>query len=106
MKIKNHLILTKIFRLIAILLIITPSHAMSQQSKSSLSDDEIKALLIQQSISTYYGNCPCPYNKDKAGKQCGKRSAWSKPGGESPLCYPDDVTTQMIKNYREKTGTQ
>ena len=27
-----------------------------------LSDAEIRQLLIQQSISSYSGSCPCPYN--------------------------------------------
>jgi hypothetical protein len=68
---------------------------------SELSDDEIRDILIQQSISRYSGNCPCPYNTDRAGRRCGKRSAYSKPGGASPLCYPQDVTEEMIERYRK-----
>lgn len=55
--------------------------------------------LIADSISSYPGNCPCPYNTDRAGRSCGKRSAWSKGGGYSPLCYPGDVTAAMIEKY-------
>jgi hypothetical protein len=32
-------------------------------------------------------NCECPYDTDKAGKSCGKRSAYSKTQGKKPICY-------------------
>lgn len=51
------------------------------------------ATLIQQSRSNYSGNCPCPYDRDRAGRRCGGRSAYSRAGGASVLCYPSDVTT-------------
>jgi hypothetical protein len=66
-----------------------------------LSDDEIRDTLIRLSIASYVGNCPCPENRDRAGRRCGARSAYSKPGGKSPLCYAQDVTPEMIKQYRE-----
>jgi hypothetical protein len=65
-------------------------------------DQQIAQALIQQSIAQYPGNCPCPYNKDRAGRSCGKRSAYSKPGGHSPLCYPSDVTPEMIASARKQ----
>ena len=37
--------------------------------------------IIQDSISQYPGKCPCPYSIMSNGKKCGKRSAYSKPGG-------------------------
>jgi cell division septation protein DedD len=69
-------------------------------------DREIKLELIRQSLSSYSGNCPCPYNTDRAGRRCGKRSAYSRPGGRSPLCYESDVTTQMVADYRRSLGGQ
>ena len=69
-------------------------------ARASPSDEHIRALLIQQSIATYPGNCPCPYNLDRAGRSCGKRSAYSKQGGYAPLCFPSDVTDEMIEEYR------
>jgi hypothetical protein len=65
-------------------------------------DDEIRRLLIERSIASYSGSCPCPYFVDRAGRRCGARSAYSKPGGESPLCFPEDVTAAMIAAYRAK----
>ncbi|PWK52833.1 hypothetical protein [Pleionea mediterranea] len=73
-------------------------------SKDTLSDKEVIDILIKKSIRAYSGNCPCPFNVDRAGRRCGKRSAWSKPGGATPLCYESDVSKQMIKNYRKIHG--
>jgi hypothetical protein len=83
--------------LLAVMLVLTtPADSLAAQ----VSDSEIRQLLIDQSIATYSGNCPCPYNVDRAGRACGKRSAYSKPGGYAPLCYPSDITDEMIAEYR------
>lgn len=63
---------------------------------------EIKKELIHQSIAAYPGSCPCPYNAARNGSRCGARSAYSRPGGHSPLCYPSDVTNDMVKKYRKQ----
>ena len=47
--------------------------------------------IIQESIAQYPGKCPCPYSIMSNGKKCGKRSAYSKPGGYQPLCYISDI---------------
>ncbi|MFT6674547.1 MAG: hypothetical protein ACJAVM_000730 [Sulfitobacter sp.] len=60
--------------------------------------------LIQQSIANYSGNCPCPYNRDRGGRKCGKRSAWSKPGGYAPLCYDSDVSRSRLTAYFSRQG--
>lgn len=39
------------------------------------------------SNSYYEGNCPCPYSLDVNGNVCGARSAYSRSGGASPICY-------------------
>lgn len=67
------------------------------------SDDEIRRLLVRQSIASYSGSCPCPYNTDRGGRRCGGRSAYSRPGGASPLCYPDDVSDAAVEAYRRRT---
>lgn len=36
------------------------------------------------------GSCDCPYDFDRRGRSCGKRSAYSRPGGRSPICYVRD----------------
>lgn len=55
--------------------------------------------IIRQSIRAYSGSCPCPYNRDRAGRQCGGRSAWSRPGGYSPICYDSDVSEARLNTY-------
>ena len=58
-----------------------------------------RKAIIQQSLASYPGNCPCPCNRDRAGRRCGKRSAYSKPGGYSPICYESDVTQARLDTY-------
>jgi hypothetical protein len=65
-------------------------------------DAEIRQELMKKSIAEYAGSCPCPFSKDRAGRNCGARSAYSKPGGKAPLCYEKDVTAKMIEDYRKK----
>jgi len=65
-----------------------------------LSDEQIKKIIIQQSIENYSGNCPCPYNVTRNGSMCGRRSAYSRAGGYAPICYPNDVTPDMINRYK------
>ncbi len=50
--------------------------------------------MINESIANYPGKCPCPYSIMSNGKKCGKRSAYSKPGGYEPLCYISDITDE------------
>jgi hypothetical protein len=63
-------------------------------------DAQIRQRLIRQSIAAYSGSCPCPYSSDRAGRRCGARSAYSRPGGAAPLCYPSDVTPAMLRAAR------
>ncbi|KAB2703166.1 SH3 domain-containing protein [Brucella lupini] len=37
--------------------------------------------------SPYIGTCDCPYDVMRNGRSCGGRSAYSRPGGRSPVCY-------------------
>jgi hypothetical protein len=63
---------------------------MPQMAAGAHSGGDVQRA-IRQSIATYSGSCPCPYNVDRAGRRCGARSAHSKPGGAAPLCYAADV---------------
>jgi hypothetical protein len=75
--------------------------SFSTISAADITDKQIRQAIIQQSIQSYPGNCPCPYNTDRAGRSCGKRSAYSKPGGYAPLCYPQDISDKAVKAYRQ-----
>lgn len=66
--------------------------------QATQSDEAIKKEIIQQSIQTYSGNCP--YNTARNGSRCGKRSAYNRVGGAAPLCYPEDVSDRMVKEFK------
>ncbi len=68
----------------------TASILLPQTIASAQSASEVQRA-IRQSIASYSGSCPCPYSVDRAGRRCGGRSAYSKPGGAAPLCYAADV---------------
>ncbi len=73
-------------------------------AKPALTDAEVRERIIQDSQRGYSGNCPCPYNLMRNGRECGGRSAFSRPGGAAPLCYPKDVTDDMVRSYRKRNG--
>jgi hypothetical protein len=83
-------------------LVLTVGVLWTSGKDQAKTDDEIKAELIKESIAAYPGTCACPYNVDRAGHRCGRRSAYSRPGGYAPLCYPNDVTKEMVEDYRKK----
>jgi hypothetical protein len=66
------------------------------------SDDQIRDRIIAISIAEYPGICACPYSLMRSGRKCGKRSAYSKPGGYEPKCYRDDVSDEMVRDYRRR----
>ena len=70
-----------------------------QPAQAKPSDAEVRQRIVEASIEAYPGNCPCPYNSDRAGRRCGKRSAYDRPGGYSPKCYPSDGSEAEVKAY-------
>lgn len=69
---------------------------------AALSVAAIAKLLIAESLASYPSSCACPYNTDRANNSCGSRSAYSRPGGYSPLCYASDITPEMVAAYRSR----
>jgi hypothetical protein len=68
----------------------------------------IAAIIIQVSRDHYHASgkpCACPDDLMRNGRACGGRSAYSRPGGASPFCYPSDVTAAMIDSYRRKQAS-
>lgn len=74
--------------------------AISPQVQARESDAQVRQRLIKESIASYPGSCPCPYNTDRGGRRCGGRSAWSRDGGYSPLCFDSDISKQMVERNR------
>jgi hypothetical protein len=87
-----------------IILILSIILSFSALAKNNLPDAEVKRQMINQSIASYSGSCPCPYNTASNGSRCGRRSAYTKPGGYAPLCYDTDISSQMVKQYRGRNG--
>lgn len=73
-------------------------------SRTRSSDDEVRQQVIRQSIANYPGPCACPYNIMRNGRQCGNFSAYVKPGGYSPKCYPEDVSAAEIAAWRARNS--
>ena len=67
-----------------------------------LTDAAIAQVLIEESISSYPRNCPCPYNSASNGSRCGKRSAYNRAGGYAPLCFKEDVSKERVEAYRQR----
>lgn len=77
-----------------------PASSPPAKAKPGMSDNQIAEAIIARSVASYGGRCPCPWNTDRAGRRCGKRSAYSRPGGAAPLCFREDVTAGMIEKFR------
>lgn len=82
--------------------VIEVTHASDDSNPQAATDKEIRQILIRSSIRSYSGSCPCPYSRDRAGRRCGKRSAYSRPGGASPLCYESDISQKKLDEYRNR----
>jgi hypothetical protein len=90
----------KIFTAVALAATVSSALIGLASPAQAQSDAAIRQKIVRASIASYAGNCPCPYNTDRAGRSCGRRSAYSRPGGYSPKCYASDVTAAEVKAYR------
>ena len=85
----------------AVLAVIWALPALAQR------DDEIRRLVIEDSLARFQGFCPCPYTYDR-GQQCADKSAYSRRTVLPPdlYCYPNDVSWWDIEVYRQRTGSR
>jgi hypothetical protein len=77
--------------------------------KAVLTAAAIAALIVAASRSAYYSTgrpCACPDDRMRNGRRCGSRSAYSRPGGAAPLCFPSDVSAEMIAEYRRRSAAR
>lgn len=68
-----------------------------------ISDDQIRRSIVEESISAYLASgktCPCPYSLTPGGLRCVGQSQYGRPGVDTALCYPDDVTDPMVQVWR------
>ena len=84
-----------------------PAADQEQKKRSLMTDAAVMAAVIAGSIAAYKAMgkpCACPSDTMKNGRACGGNSAYSRPGGFKPLCFPTDVTADIIATWRA-TGT-
>ena len=93
----------KRFLILAFILCV-PGPALSQAlPKPQLTDQQIAEIIVRESREAYYRTghpCACPEDLARNGSRCGKRSAYTRPGGAEPYCYPTDVPAADIARYR------
>jgi hypothetical protein len=82
---------------------------IKRKAEIGLTAAAIAAILIKASRDQYHATgkpCACPDDAMRNGRACGSRSAYSRPGGTAPLCYPTDVTPAMIESYRQRQASR
>ena len=92
--------LTRVLSL-AILAAVVAAPALAQ--RATLTDAQVREQIVHDSVARYLATghpCACPYSTMRNGRQCGNVSAYVRPGGASPLCYPKDVSDAMVAEWR------
>jgi hypothetical protein len=85
----------------------SPAPSNAKRTAEILTAAAIAALIVAESRRAYHAGgkpCACPDDSMRNGRACGSRSAYTRPGGASPLCYPTDVSEAMIKSYRSRVA--
>jgi hypothetical protein len=85
----------------------SPEPSTVKRTAAVLTAAAIAALIVAESRRAYHARgkpCACPDDSMRNGRACGSRSAYSRPGGASPLCYPTDVSEAMIKSFRSQVA--
>lgn len=70
-----------------------------------LTNDEIRTLMIQMSITKYPGKCACPYSPDAIGGICGTESAYYQPGGFRIKCFFRDISSEEVYFWKLRYAT-
>lgn len=81
----------------------------TRKVETALTAAAIAAIIVQASRDQYHAGgrpCACPDDTMRNGRVCGGRSAYSRPGGAAPFCYPSDVTAAMIESYRQRVAAR
>lgn len=89
---------------LAAVLILVIGSATAQRA-TQITDDQVRQQIVQESIAAYKATghpCACPFDLMHNGRECGGRSAYSRPGGASPWCYPKDVSAAMVQDWRRR----
>ena len=66
-----------------------------------MTDEEIRANILNGLLKSYEQECPCPFSKDSQNKVCGDDSDYFKSRGKV-MCYTSDVADSEVAAYRQK----
>ena len=82
---------------VALLALTASALALDRQS-----DADVASAIIRECAAIYHASrpCACPEDLARNGSRCGGRSAYVRPGGATPRCYPRDVSAREIADYR------
>ncbi|OLF59971.1 hypothetical protein BTN33_08740 [Aeromonas veronii] len=59
----------------------------------------------EQLFRYHSATLPCAEpEKPARGGRCGKRSAWSRAGGYAPICYKEEITDEMVSEWRGRAA--
>ena len=76
--------------------------SVQPQALQQLSDDRIRQKIMQESQAHYGGRCVCAYEThDARGRSCKGRHEVIKTDPQ-PVCYPRQVTDEMVNDWRLK----
>jgi hypothetical protein len=76
--------------------------SVQPEALQRLSDDRIRQKIIQESRAHYGGRCVCSYEThDARGRSCKGRHEVIKTDPQ-PVCYPRQVTDEMVSDWRLK----
>lgn len=77
------------------------ANAFAYRGLKPMSDAEIRSNILDGSLKSFEGSCPCPFSKDDKGKLCGDDSAYFRSPGKV-LCYERDISDSEVRFYRQK----
>src|SRR5260370_27109387 len=92
--------LSRVIGAVAALVILFAGPALAREPMSHV---QVRQAIIEDSIARYQATghpCACPYNVARDRTQCGRRSAYSRPDGAEPFCFPQDVSDGMVDDWR------
>ena len=84
--------------LLVLFIVFASKYAIADTGKP-LPDGDARDLIIRGSISSFEGDCPCPYSEDKERHICGDNSAYRQNPG-SIKCYAGDISDRELKQFR------
>ena len=92
---------TNVFKPLAIAVVLT-ALTLPALARETLSDADVASAIIRECAAIYHASrpCACPEDRARNGSRCGGRSAYVRPGGAMPRCYPRDVSAREIADYR------